>query len=300
MRNCTYSLPPDDITFLLRASLACRRWRRVLADPAFLRQHRALHRTPSVPSFFRVVSKEMPYCSRYVQDNPASRRPAGCDLPGWLVLDCRHGRALFATPSPSLGTEVTLDLLVWNPLTGEQRNLPHLSPPPTTGVIIRNAGYITPACMHSSKTGDWSELASVHHLDVHVDCRPLASTFVGDVLYFCGNLTYAFEYQSSTGLRLECIKGNSSSSYPWRTVGWDARTWNWNQAYAHGCGQGRDFPVGMAARRLGYDNTRPDMVPKPYKNTHAREATQVEYYTVPVPVGYPSDFGYPVDMPSML
>ncbi|CAN6340465.1 unnamed protein product [Urochloa humidicola] len=223
-------LPPDDIACLLRASLACKRWRRILADPAFRRRHRELHRTPRVLGFFHPVSKDFPYLSRYVPVNPASRRPAGCDLPGWQILDCRHGRALFATPSPSLGTEVILDFLVWGPLTGEQRRLPRPSPPPTTGVMfnaavlcaasaaaggcdhrgchggpflvsfifstwIRDNGYITSACVYSSETGDWSELASVHHPFVPIDCQPLPNTLVGDALYFCGNLTYAFEYQ---------------------------------------------------------------------------------------------------------
>ncbi|CAL5097157.1 unnamed protein product [Urochloa decumbens] len=216
-------LPPEDIACLLRASLACKRWRRILADPAFRRRHREIHRTPRVLGFFRAMSKDLPYLSRYVPDNPASRRPAGCDLPGWLVLDCRHGRALFATPSPSLSTEVILDFLVWDPLTGEQRHLPRPSPPPTqhpcsapppresaTTVAamgghsswpflfttwIRNSGYITSTCVYSSETGGWNELTSIDNPDVHIDDQPSPSTLAGDTLYFCGSMTYTFEYQ---------------------------------------------------------------------------------------------------------
>ncbi|KAL6594629.1 hypothetical protein ACP70R_048367 [Stipagrostis hirtigluma subsp. patula] len=246
-------LPPDDPACLLRASLVCRRWRRLLADPAFRRRHRALHRRPSFLGFLgflRVVRDDIPYCSRFVPNNPASRRPAARDLPGWLVLDCRHGRALFATPSPSLGDEVALDFLVWDPLTGEQRRLPRPSPPPTADLLfnaavlcaahtggcdhrgchggaflvaflftklIGDTGYITSARVYSSETGDWSDLTIVQHPDVYVDTKPLPSVLVGDALYFCGNLTYAFEYQFGVG-RLLLIGRPPPSVYQGRHI----------------------------------------------------------------------------------
>ncbi|RLN34075.1 hypothetical protein C2845_PM03G23470 [Panicum miliaceum] len=123
-------LPPDDPACLLRASLACKRWRRILADPAFRRRHRELHPAPSIVGFLRIVMGDAPYASRFVPNSPASGIPPARDLPGWLPLDCRHGRALFLTTSPGLGTEVTNDLVVWDPLTNEQHRLPRLSPPP--------------------------------------------------------------------------------------------------------------------------------------------------------------------------
>jgi hypothetical protein len=43
------------------------------------------------------------------------------------MLDCRHGRALFATSSSD--AKAALDLLLWNPITYEQRCLPK---PPRT------------------------------------------------------------------------------------------------------------------------------------------------------------------------
>ncbi|TVU18075.1 hypothetical protein EJB05_34144, partial [Eragrostis curvula] len=113
-------LPLDDPAFLHRASLVCKRWRRVLADPAFHRDRGALHRRPSFLGLLHVVSKDMPFCSRFVPNDPTSHCPVARDLPGWLVLDCRHGRALFATARQSLGTMVTIDIIVWDPLTGEE------------------------------------------------------------------------------------------------------------------------------------------------------------------------------------
>ncbi|EAY93016.1 hypothetical protein OsI_14814 [Oryza sativa Indica Group] len=81
---------------------------------------------------------DMRYGSRYTPNNGAasSRRPAAAgsrDLPLWLVLDCRHGRALFATPCPRRAAAATTslghDLVVWDPFTNEQRRLPRPSSP---------------------------------------------------------------------------------------------------------------------------------------------------------------------------
>ncbi|CAN6349590.1 unnamed protein product [Urochloa humidicola] len=90
-------LPPDDPAWLLRSSLACKRWRRILADPAFRRRHRELHPAPSIVGFLRIVRGDAPYASRFIPNSPASGFPAARDFPGWLPLDCRHGRALFLT-----------------------------------------------------------------------------------------------------------------------------------------------------------------------------------------------------------
>ncbi|TVU18068.1 hypothetical protein EJB05_34137, partial [Eragrostis curvula] len=218
-------IPQDDPACFLRASLVCKRWRRVLADPAFRRRHRAFHPRPSFLGFLHAVRKDIPYCSRFVPNDPASRRPAARDFPGWLVLDCRHGRALFATPSPSV--PVHLDLLVWDPLTGEEHRLPRPSPPSIEGIVRFNAAVLCAAavegCDHrgchggafsvvflctkysmrasarvySSKTGDWSKPTSVQGLDIPmVSSGPVA--LVGDALYFPGSSNRAFKYQLGT------------------------------------------------------------------------------------------------------
>ncbi|KAL6864749.1 hypothetical protein ACP4OV_015900 [Aristida adscensionis] len=130
-----------DPACLFRAGLVCTRWRRILADPAFLRRRRALHRTAPVLGFVRVVNSQLPFASRFAPSD-ASGRPAARDLPGWLALDCRHGRALFLTPSPGLRTEVTLDLVVWDPLTNEQRRLPSpWSPPLEAGGVVSDGPF---------------------------------------------------------------------------------------------------------------------------------------------------------------
>ncbi|RLN28596.1 hypothetical protein C2845_PM05G11330 [Panicum miliaceum] len=224
-------LPPDDPACLLRASLACKRWRRILADPVFRRRHREIHRAPSVVGFLGIVSGNVPYCSRFVPNNPASGRLAGRDLPGWLVSDCRHGRALFVTPAQGPDTEGDLDFVVWDPLTDERRRLPPPSPTPTVTTRFNaavlcsatavggcdhrgchggpfravfvfttwtSAGWVTSARVYSSETDDWSEPTSIQqhpYVHVHIDPSPCPSALVGDTLYFRGSHRYAIEYQ---------------------------------------------------------------------------------------------------------
>ncbi|KAK3137607.1 hypothetical protein QOZ80_5BG0454530 [Eleusine coracana subsp. coracana] len=221
-------LPPDDPACLLRASLVCKRWRRILADPAFRRRHRALYRAPSVVGFIRIVKGATPFASRFVPNDPASGRPAARELPGWLPLDCRHGRALFLATSPSLGTALNYDFIVWDPLTNEQRHLPRPSPPPvkyccnaavlcaaaTEGcdhrgchkgpffvvfVWFHGTDYhlplVTSARVYSSVSGDWSEPISVQHSHASLDTSAsFPSALVGDKLYFNCLKRYSFEY----------------------------------------------------------------------------------------------------------
>ncbi|GJM94476.1 hypothetical protein PR202_ga11121 [Eleusine coracana subsp. coracana] len=223
-------LPPDDPACLLRASLVCKRWRRILADPAFRRRHRALYRAPSVVGFIRIVKGGNPFASRFVPNDPASGRPAARELPGWLPLDCRHGRALFLSSSPSLGTAPNYDFIVWDPLTNEQRHLPRPSPPPaqygcnaavlcaaaTEGCdhrachkgpffvvfvwshstdFLLSQVTLTSARVYSSVSGDWSEPISVQHSHASLDTpASFPSSLVGDKLYFNCLQRYSFEY----------------------------------------------------------------------------------------------------------
>ncbi|KAK3140832.1 hypothetical protein QOZ80_5AG0406410 [Eleusine coracana subsp. coracana] len=222
-------LPQDDPACLLRISLVCKRWRRILADPAFRRRHRALHRDPPVIGFLHIGMYEVPFSSRFIPIHPGSRRPAGRDLPGWSVLDCRHGRALFMTQAPGPPDERVLDFIVWDPLTNKQQRLPRPSPPPMLGEVFNAAvlcaaaagscdhcschgdpfrvvficttlpalglgaatGNVTSARVYSSETGDWSELTSVQHPDAFVNQIPGPSTLVGDALYFHGDYAYS-------------------------------------------------------------------------------------------------------------
>ncbi|VAI39882.1 unnamed protein product [Triticum turgidum subsp. durum] len=121
----------------------------------------------------------------------------------WRTLDCRHGRAL-------LHNNRTRTLLVWDPMTGDERYLPfptqaHLEIVQYDGAVLCAAGHsdhgdchwcpflvafvfsnhrdlITSACVYSSETGVWGEITSIHIRDSIVDASPTA--LLGSTLYW--------------------------------------------------------------------------------------------------------------------
>ncbi|KAF8697821.1 hypothetical protein HU200_035309 [Digitaria exilis] len=109
-------LPPDEPENLMRASLVCKPWLRILTDPGFRRRYSAFHRTPPVlgllhacqvigggppPSFNPTTAAPFtPY--------PYYRRP----------LDCHHGRVLLHANDDGWY------LVVWDPVTGDRQRVP--------------------------------------------------------------------------------------------------------------------------------------------------------------------------------
>ncbi|KAJ1256399.1 hypothetical protein BS78_K036100 [Paspalum vaginatum] len=108
-------LPPSDPACLVRASLVCKPWLRLLSDRDFLRRYRAFHQTPPMLGFF----KQYLGCSTvrgFVPTTQASL-PVPHMAPAGYTLDCRHGRVLLQ-PSKSKSSR----LVVWDPITGEQQS----------------------------------------------------------------------------------------------------------------------------------------------------------------------------------
>ncbi|CAO1939364.1 unnamed protein product [Urochloa humidicola] len=118
----------DDPATLVRTSLACKRWWRLIHDdPDFRRRRLDLHRPPppllgfacnlgSVSEF--VPSSTTTCCA------PAARRR------GWRCLDARHGRVLRCGAPLQVGRN-PLDaaaLVVWDPAADDRRELPKLPP----------------------------------------------------------------------------------------------------------------------------------------------------------------------------
>ncbi|KAK1646948.1 hypothetical protein QYE76_064753 [Lolium multiflorum] len=223
---------PDDATSLARASLVCKSWRGLLSDPAFGCNYRALHGTPPLLGYLQVLKGDDPYSSRFVSTSTAALRPAVRDFSDWLVLDCRHGRVLFAASSPDAGG-TTVDLVVWNPVTDEHCHLPTL--PKRAGrefnaavlcaaegcdhvdccrhggpfrvVFVASASNVknaTSARVYSSESGGWSKATVAYHRGfVWVDMMP--SVLVGDALYFSCGRDFTLECKLSTQLKLSMI-----------------------------------------------------------------------------------------------
>ncbi|TVU40756.1 hypothetical protein EJB05_14232, partial [Eragrostis curvula] len=181
-------LPPDEPAGLVRASLVCKPWRRLLTDRAFLRRYREFHRAPPMLGFFH-NSRSGPNFVRTSSGSPCPRR-RGFDWSGCRVVDCRHGRVLLHWPEER-------NLVVWDPVTGDRKLLhtpgihvwcraysaavlcaadggcDHLDchGRPFAVVLVSSDLQVTEACVYSSESGSWSAPASIHHWSgtIHVD-----------------------------------------------------------------------------------------------------------------------------------
>ncbi|CAL5077869.1 unnamed protein product [Urochloa decumbens] len=131
--------PADDPARLVRAALACKRARRLVADPGFRRRFREFHGAAPMLGFFLnagVVSvraagggrwwfpldseRELSAVVRFVPTSPSSCLARAFDLRDWRVVDARHGRVLLHSWTEWGNTR----LVVWDPITDERRGLP--------------------------------------------------------------------------------------------------------------------------------------------------------------------------------
>ncbi|KAL6885650.1 hypothetical protein ACP4OV_010429 [Aristida adscensionis] len=170
---------------LPRASLVCKRWRRLLSDPGFLRHFRAFHRrNPTLlgllvddgAGVFFTPTLEPPDHVPHARLSMA--QPRGED---WHFLGCRHGLALLLSRKRP-------EISVWDPVTGGQRRVafpPSLSNGVFHGALLCDDGhagchYSKPfkvvllrpdsarnladpqvfASLYDSQTGVWSDLIS--------------------------------------------------------------------------------------------------------------------------------------------
>ncbi|KAL6653116.1 hypothetical protein ACP70R_012041 [Stipagrostis hirtigluma subsp. patula] len=207
-------LPDDDDLlreFLLRlpplpsslpgASLVCRRWRRLVSDPQFLRRFRAFHhRNPTLLGFFVEDITRLAFVPTL--DPPEHIPSSRLSLPQprdelWSFLGCRHGLAL-------LLNRTRLEMTVWDPVTGDQRRVAvppgfnnespiiawhgallcddghagcHYSKP--FKVVLLGCDNVLPhadrqvcASLYDSQTGVWSDLISTSIIGLICPSKP--------------------------------------------------------------------------------------------------------------------------------
>ncbi|KAL6641605.1 hypothetical protein ACP70R_019786 [Stipagrostis hirtigluma subsp. patula] len=125
-----HRLPPLPST-LPRASLVCKRWRRIVSDPSFLRGFRAHHRKPPLLGLFHSDAQDAGYIRFIPALDPPDRIPAA-RFPLWVenqrrcrIIGIRHGRVLFIDRKRRR-------FLVWEPLAGGRHSVPF--PPPPDGM----------------------------------------------------------------------------------------------------------------------------------------------------------------------
>ncbi|CAM0948933.1 unnamed protein product [Alopecurus aequalis] len=191
-------VPPDDPANLIRASLACKPWRRLLTDPGFLRRYRELHRTPPMLGFLCNVTINMnsdPFptgrwipASSFPTPTPAARfvsttsfRPAAPDdRHYWHVIAAAHGLVLYHTLTDNMR------LVVWDPVTDQQWWLPT----PVLPALTSPTFHAAVLCARAP--------AGCDHLDCHGGPFRVAFVFLGEFGDQPNN-TIARLYSSETG-----------------------------------------------------------------------------------------------------
>ncbi|CAL5006680.1 unnamed protein product [Urochloa decumbens] len=206
-------LPPQPSS-LPRASLVCKRWRRLVTDPHFRRRFRVRHRKPPLIGVFEDHMGH-PFF-RSVMDPPdlipAERfRPPlgdGKGLNDWRIFGCRHGCLL-------LMNRTVKEIVLWDPLTGDRRVVAVPTELDNQDRIVWNGAVLCAAagdpshvhfglsscpfkvalvgvtsnhtqvfvCSYSSETGNWSDLASAT-VPFTVYCVTDPGTLVGNTLYW--------------------------------------------------------------------------------------------------------------------
>jgi hypothetical protein len=155
-------LPPDDPASLVRASLVCKLWRRILADRGFRRRFCELHRRAPVLGLVVFGRNQAGSCFTPT----SSFRPRNADLRGRprYAIDFRHGRVLF---SRSLIFSQFLYLAVWDPISGDWVELPKLPAPqhPIDSIGIRWNAAVLCASNPSSSS---SSISACDSIDCHL------------------------------------------------------------------------------------------------------------------------------------
>ncbi|KAF8644715.1 hypothetical protein HU200_016462 [Digitaria exilis] len=118
MEEVLLRFPPHEPALLVRVSLVCKRWRRLVWGPSFRRRFRELHRTPPMLGFACNILDEDRMMSSFVTSTRFCSPDAGL-IGGYRPIDARHGRVLlqrFRNPGDAL--------VLWDPIADERRELP--------------------------------------------------------------------------------------------------------------------------------------------------------------------------------
>jgi hypothetical protein len=227
-------LPPRPSS-LPRASFVCKRWRRIVADPQFLRRFRDYHREPPIIGVFFKFDPELdesPFRSilnppDLIPPERFSPRLDGTDGGGgiWSFRSCRHGRVVF-TSRNRVGM-CCRQVLVWDPVTGDRRFIG--SPPqlehdwskyhvqadvlcvaagkghvhgachssPFKVVLVCGNNHAARACVYSSETNSWGNLISWGN-NLFWTFAP--ASIVGSRSILVGNSLYWFIFGRQVGI----------------------------------------------------------------------------------------------------
>ncbi|XP_044411154.1 F-box protein At5g03970 isoform X2 [Triticum aestivum] len=217
-------LPPQPSS-LPRASLVCKRWRRLVSDPAFCRRFRLRHgRNPPLLGFFDIFCDISFIPTLEAPDRvPPGRFSLQLDDGDgdFMSLGCRHGLVL-------IYLRKRLQILVWDPVTADQHRL---AIPPVVaacrgetlinGAVLRDAGDVQHfqvvlvvaydddqqhrqalACVYLSKTGLWGDPIKtlLPHQAVQADVISFPTVVSTDVAVLAGDSLYWLLVGNFTGI----------------------------------------------------------------------------------------------------
>nr|CAB3483907.1 unnamed protein product [Digitaria exilis] len=163
-------LPPRPSSFLC-ASLVCKRWRRFIADPYFLRRLRAHHREMRPIGLFAQEGGVIRFTPLLEPPDciPRERLSMSTNYDeGWRLVECRNGLAL-------LLSRKLMEVAVWDPVTGEKRCL--AVPPEFKGQYSRKIIWSAALLCDDSKQA--LSVIVLGHGDLRKDDQPqvFASVF---------------------------------------------------------------------------------------------------------------------------
>ncbi|CAL5089175.1 unnamed protein product [Urochloa decumbens] len=200
--------PPDDPALLVRASLVCKDWCRLISGAGFRCRFREFHRTPPVRGFLcNVVDSYADvnegascFITQFVPTSSACpARGSAADRHGWHALDSRHGRVLLH----SLPFGFTQVMLVCDPITGDEVALPKL---PSGHSLYDRGGFnaavvcaLGDTCNHlDCHRGPFLEVfvGSSETLGMMFTC--VCGVLAGNALYFVSQVSMILEYDLST------------------------------------------------------------------------------------------------------
>ncbi|PVH32204.1 hypothetical protein PAHAL_9G345400 [Panicum hallii] len=216
-RSPAVDLVPDDLRLppdpghLLVASLVCKRWRRLIRNPAFVVRFRAFHRAIPVLGFYQNINGLIRF---FPIAAPAPRLSAPQDFQNGMcwVLDCRHGRVLIYDDSYE-------SLFIWDPMAATSSHvgsLPELSGEENfTAVLVCTPGnddhtdchsapfrieLLVSVRVFSSESGAWGDWASISPPSL---VSPVSAAVVGGSVYwkldFVENSNHILGFRMETG-----------------------------------------------------------------------------------------------------
>ncbi|CAL5077175.1 unnamed protein product [Urochloa decumbens] len=206
-------VPPDDPASLVRASLVCKDWCRLISAPGFRRRLSERHGAPPLLGFVGSVTDTDGRLgiTRFLPTSSFRPRRAEADLFGWVAIHSCHGRVLLFR-RPWCANPRENRLLVWDPVADERRELPRMSwrpePVPESWnaavlcsasaaagcnysdchrgpflvIFVGTLGSTTATSVYSSDANAWSERTSarVSFIQYHIEATAIAE----NALYF--------------------------------------------------------------------------------------------------------------------